>query len=356
MSSADTSFLENLLYSEDRPALVGETFGKKTSDYWYWRILSYQNRWESSVDKEANKVLAGALDKAEKEPFNKADDNVQNLLLRQALINFKKVTPAVKRQTIIKLRKILAPTLDVEKKSSKSKDDKSAPPPEAAKTSTWPSTLVVATPRLLKKKWETNQRGKLDQKDPNCTIESIYTPAAQDFLANQNLNNAQIDSFLRLVEDEAPEVPYLLTFVRKDLRLNKCPFGEKKMHYKLTLNQMELLGKKTAELQDNEEFWKTYAWKLQTIGDKDLVNDLEARGKYLDKLKKFTLERAKNCNSLCAIILYNWMRHQELSGIYDKGTLRTYLSIPRAQSYNSTVTFKNTGEVVAQDYRVERIP
>merc|ERR1719412_1128478 len=140
------------------------------------------------------------------------------------------------------------------------------------------SMLTVTTARLLKKTWETNQISKLDQSDDMYKIENQYTPAAQEFLANQNLSQKQITSFMRLMDDEAPEIPYLLTFVRRDLVNNKTPFGTYKMHKRLTLKQMELLGKKTNELDGNEAFWETYCWKLQQVHADDLCKNLKARG------------------------------------------------------------------------------
>merc|ERR1719412_544337 len=194
------------------------------------------------------------------------------------------------------------------------------------------SMLTVTTARLLKKTWETNQISKLDQSDDIYKIENQYTPAAQEFLANQNLNQDQITSFMKLMDEEAPEIPYLLTFVRRDIVNNNTPFGTYKMHKRLTLKQMELLGKKTKELSGNTAFWSTFCWKLQTVHANNLVADLDARGAYLNKLKKFIGERdmIASCSGLRALILYNYMTHLELTtGKYDKACLVQYLSIPR---------------------------
>merc|ERR1719419_2224017 len=142
-------------------------------------------------------------------------------------------------------------------------------------------------------------------------IENTYTPVAQEFLASMNLSYKQITSFLNLIDDEAPEVPYLLTFVRKDLINNKTKFGTYQMHKRLTLKQMELLGKKTKELDGASSFWETYCWKLQSVHAKNLVTALNARGSYLGKLKKNIMDKPQmtRCSGLRALIMFNYMTH-----------------------------------------------
>jgi len=80
--------------------------------------------------------------------------------------------------------------------------------------------------------------------------------------------------------------------------------------------------------------------KLQTVHANNLDTDLNFRGRYLAKLRKFITDTAfvKKCSGLRATILYNYMAHLELTtGKYDKVCLLNYLTIPRERGYNSTV-------------------
>jgi len=248
----------------------------------------------------------------------------RDVLLRKGMLDYSSLTTPMKQKLIDRLKERFARR---KRKPGQEGDDA-----EGGGGPQFSSTLVVTTARLLKKTWETNQISKLDQSDDMYKIENQYTPAAQEFLANQNLSQKQITSFMRLMDDEAPEIPYLLTFVRRDLVNNKTPFGTYKMHKRLTLKQMELLGKKTKELDGNEKFWETYCWKLQQVHADDLIKNLPARTAYFNKLKKFVGEReqVQQCSGLRAIILYNYMTHLEVTtGKYDKSALIAYLSIPR---------------------------
>jgi len=256
----------------------------------------------------------------------------RDLLLRKGMLDYSTLTTPMKQKLIDRLKERFA-----RRKRGKNEGDDEAGEATGPQFS---STLVVTTARLLKKTWETNQISKLDQSDEMYKIENQYTPAAQEFLANQNLSQKQITSFMNLMDNEAPEIPYLLTFVRRDLVNNKTPFGTYKMHKRLTLKQMELLGKKTKELDGNERFWETYCWKMQQVHAYDLTKDLNQRGLYLNKLKKFVGEReqVQKCSALRALILYNYMTHLELTtGKYDKAALIAYLSIPRDRGYNYSV-------------------
>ena len=44
----------------------------------------------------------------------------------------------------------------------------------------------------------------------------------------------QTTDFLDLIEDESPEVPYLLMYIQTVLKDNPTKFGDKTIHYRLT--------------------------------------------------------------------------------------------------------------------------
>jgi len=350
---ADTNELEKLVLSET-PLAPGKMSSKKPPSQTFIEYLRLQQQNYAEPD---NKPVAQAYkmvaDNAAANPELMKLPGMQNLKLRKGLLDYSNSTAPMKEKLIAKLREIFGKTA----KSSKG-DEK-----EEKGASGFPSVLAVSTGKVLRKTWEKNQIGKLDQKKggDRYKIENTYTTAAQIFLANQKLSLKQITSFLRLVDNESPEIPYLLTFIKKDLVSNGTKFGTYKMHKKLTLKEMDLLGKKTKELAGSSPFWETYCWKLQLINDKDYIMDLKARGQYLSKLKRLLTDQpnTKKCSGLRAIILFNYMKHMELTqGKYDKACLMNYLAIPRERGYNSTV-LKNLLKkrpLCPYDYSIPDIP
>jgi len=351
----DIDRLEKLVLDEV-PVGTGKMSSKKKSasqSYVEFLRLQQHNAFEPDNQpvQQAYKMVSDVV--AAKPEWRKVP-RFENVLLRQGLLEYSSSTTPIKQKLIGQLKAKFGGA-----KRTGGGDDGDG----KADATVRPSTLVVSTARLLKKTWETNQIGKLELSDERHKIENTYTPAAQEFLANQNLNSDQITSFMRLMDSEAPEIPYLLTFVKRDLTNNKTPFGRWDMHKRLTLKQMELLGKKTKELDGCSSFWETYCWKLQSVHAYNLDTNLTQRGNYLGKLKKFCAERdmIKKCTGLRAIVLYNYMTHLELTtGKYDKAALIAYLTIPRERGYNSTVlpTLLKKGKVpmCPYDYKIDDIP
>jgi len=329
---------------------------KKSAQQTYVEYVRLQQQTQKAV---GDKAVSGMYKEIAGELVKRNDWNCiprfKKVMLRKALLEYGSAPGSAKQEVINKLKGLFG---------KGGFGDQSCEGGQSTTTTggaTYQSTLTVTTARLLKKTWETNQIGKLDQKDPRCRIENIYTPAAQEFLANSNLSQPQITSFMNLMDNEAPEVPYLLTFVRRDLVNNKTPFGTYKMHKRLTLKQMELLGKKTKELDGNNAFWETYVWKLQQVHADDLIKNLDARTKFLGKLKKFIedKEQTAKCSGLRALILYNYMHHMErTTGKYDKATLIKYLAIPRERGYNRTVlpNLLKKAPLCPKDYVIKDLP
>lgn len=331
----DIDNIEELVYDVEGVAGQLKTKAGSRKNTPSQTYVEYIRLQKQNYDNPGNKPVAQAYkmvsDVVAGNPEWNKYPRFENLMLRKSLLDYATSTTPIKQKLITQLKRKFG---KFEKKGDGEEKEE--------KGSDRPSTLQVVTGKLLKRTWDRNQIGKLEQKKDGemYKIENTYTPVAQEFLAGMNLSYKQITSFLNLIDDEAPEVPYLLTFVRKDLINNKTPFGHYKMHKRLTLKQMELLGKKTKELDGVSSFWETYCWKLQSVHAQNLDTNLNSRGNYLAKLKKFISDHPQTtrCSGLRAIIMYNYMTHLELTtGKYDRACLMTYLSIPRERGYNSTV-------------------
>jgi len=327
----DIDNLEKLVLENEGKEPEVKKKRKKSASQAYIEYLRLQKQnYENPDDKPVAQAYKAIADAVAANAEWRALPRFENLMLRKSLLDYASSTTPIKQKLISQL------------KNKFSKITRKGPDEEIEeKGGGRPSVLQVITAKLLKKTWDRNQIGKLEQKPDGekFMIENTYTPVAQEFLANMNLSPKQITSFMKLIDDEAPEVPYLLTFVRKDLTLNGTEFGHYKMHKRLTLKQMELLGKKTKELDGVSSFWETYCWKLQTVHAKNMNTNLDFRGNYLAKLKKNIMDKPQmtRCSGLRALIMFNYMTHLELTtGKYDKACLINYLSIPRDRGYNST--------------------
>merc|ERR1719447_1403778 len=136
--------LEKLVFTDDRIKFLNETFTKSDEAYWYFLLLTYQAKFGSSLTKES-KVLAGSIDKVQKVDGLKGNQNIQNVLLRQAIINFEKCTKAVKRQTIDRLRELIMPNLELQQDTVASHG--------RAKPQAYPTSIDISTNSLLSSKW-----------------------------------------------------------------------------------------------------------------------------------------------------------------------------------------------------------
>jgi flagellar biosynthesis/type III secretory pathway M-ring protein FliF/YscJ len=79
--------------------------------YWYYRILTLQKHFGSSLTAGA-KSLAAALDKVKKVENVKDSKNIADLQLRQAIINYERSTTPIKRQTLAKLKSLIGANLE----------------------------------------------------------------------------------------------------------------------------------------------------------------------------------------------------------------------------------------------------
>lgn len=343
LTAEDIETLESLVYSEDRLKFLTENFAKTDEAYWFYRILTLQNHFGSSLAPNS-KTLAAALDKVAKVEEVQGSQSINNLLLRQAIINFEKSTYPVKRQTIMKLKSLIKPTFALQEEEVESKDGK--------RSKALSSKLELTTKVLLQKAWiQFNLEKRND-------IQNVFTAVSAEFLANQNLNPEQIGDFLDLVENEAPEIPFLPTYIRKDLENNDVDFGDRTIHFRMTKEHLDLMSK-TKQCQQSENYMKCYAWKLRRVTDVSYKYDIKARAAYLKDLKAFadkTLDKKPQFNSLKALIIYNWLIFQERQGQYDKRVLKQYLKIPRAMPYCQEIFARTkASEFVDLDYFVDLI-
>jgi hypothetical protein len=337
--ATDLDVLEGLVFSEDRLAFLDENFSNKEEAYWFYRILTLQKRFGISTSSGA-KALAGCLDAVKKVKNVVDSENIKNVLRRQALINFSKSSAAIKKQTLKELRTMIG-----------SKTEAAAAAEEAKKAKGPKSKLELDSAKLLDKTWA---KFNLDKRED---LQNVFTPHSVPFLSKQKLTPTQTTEFLDLVDNESPEVPYLLTYVTKDIKENGTAFGDKTIHYRLTKEHLDLLGK-TQQCRESETYMRCYAWKLRKVTDVSYKYAIKARTVYLDELKKFadsTLSKNPNFNSLRALILYNWLLWQEeTKGAYDKRSVKSYLKIPKNSEYCAE-TYAEAKNMADLNYEVDLI-
>jgi hypothetical protein len=109
LDAEELETLENLVFSHDRLKYVEQNFSSTEEVYWYYRILTLQNRLGCSLSSGAQS-LALAWDKVGKVDEVKGSKAIRDLDLRQSMINFSKSTPPVKKQTLKKLASMINPT------------------------------------------------------------------------------------------------------------------------------------------------------------------------------------------------------------------------------------------------------
>lgn len=347
LDAEELETLENLVFSHDRLKHVEQNFSSTEEVYWYYRILTLQNRFGCSLSSGAQS-LALAWDKVGKVDEVKGSKAIRDLDLRQSMINFNKSTPPVKKQTLKKLASMINPTFALNESEGKKKNKRyrseiDQNPNKNDKP--W-------TKQLLQKAWH---QFNLDKRND---ISNVFTACASDFLANSKLNNEQIADFLDLVENEAPEIPFVLQYVKKDLDENDIDFGDRTIHYRLRKEDLDMLSK-TKQCKESENYMKCYAWKLRKVTDASYKFDMKARDDYLKALKNFadsTLSKNPRFNSLRALILYNWLAFNEKNGVYDKRVLKAYMKIPKDQPYNQSIFAGADGDAFADlDYVVDLI-
>lgn len=335
LDAEEIETLENLVFSHDRLKYVEQNFSSTEEAFWYYQILTLQNRFGCSLT-SGSQSLALAWDKVGKVDEVKGSKAIRDLDLRQSVINFHKSTPPVKKQTLKKLASMISPMFALQEEAGGTKGKKkyaSGVDPNPNKNDkSW-------TVQLLQKAW------KQFNLDKRTDISNVFTACSSSFLANQKLNNNQIADFLDLVENEAPEIPFILQYVRRDLENNDIDFGDRTIHYRLRKEDLDMLSK-TKQCKESENYMKCFAWKLRRVTDASFKFEMKARDDYLKALKDFAdgmLSKNPKFNSLRALILYNWLTFQEQRGVYDKRVLKTYMKIPRDQPYCQNI-FANASE------------
>lgn len=326
-----TRFLEKFVLAEDRDELVEKTFEPDTENYWYFKLLTLWNGDADGLQKGVDHI------KKLKNPDVGESPRIQNLLFRQAVRTFSADTA---ESTIELLKQNNAPELFYERdegfKGGKVVD----------RTMRYKSTIQVNTAALLKSKF--NGGG---------SIMETFTPHAADYLTEQDrrgkLSDAQIGELISLIDTEAPTFPYLLTLVKKDLK--NCKFGDRQIHFKLTRKQMDTLSSKQDDLQRSSVFVETYAKKLRPVSDISLLNDLDAKGYYLEELTNYVTKKVKGNANIKALVIFNTLIFREQQGYgYDKALIERYLKIPKQASTGYSKKTRDDG--AALDFTLATIP
>jgi len=307
MSNEDVEFLENYCLAVDRLKAVDKVFDDDTVDYWYYSLLSCQ------VGGDEEK-LALWQEQAEKTEFVDTVE-LQRIFFRQHMIDY---GPENAKEVSEYLQDIME---DVKF------DHERDPTVGEQEVQDYPCTLQISTEELLTEQFKKVQDGE-------ASIQDLFTAAAGDFLSQQqNLTSEQIGEFLDLMENEAPDISYLLSLLQKDLQAGNVSFGERKIYQKLTREKMQLLATKMPELLNNDGFLIHFCRKLRPIADSNIKDDRKKLGSYLKDLHQFADKFGNNHASLKGLITYNYLKFVEEEGqVLPKTLVKNYLRIPRKRN------------------------
>jgi hypothetical protein len=108
LANEDIETLESLVFHRDRLKFVEENFSTSEEAFWYYHILTLQNRFGCKLT-SGSQSLALAWEKVGKVSEVKGSLAIKDLELRQAVIDYAKSTPPVKKQTLKKLAAMIQP-------------------------------------------------------------------------------------------------------------------------------------------------------------------------------------------------------------------------------------------------------
>ncbi|HEY0990201.1 MAG TPA: hypothetical protein VGD80_24285, partial [Kofleriaceae bacterium] len=110
-------------------------------------------------------------------------------------------------------------------------------------------------------------------------------------------------------------------------------FGSLLVHRELTLDQLRALAELRPELRGHAGWVAAMVTRMRPPIAVDLELDLDARGRYLVELWRFTAELPASANSLKAHVLWHLIHtERRCSGAFDRALFRAYLALPRQAS------------------------
>lgn len=161
------------------------------------------------------------------------------------------------------------------------------------------------------------------------------TPRGLELVPNPGANPDLRRALLARLE--RPDFPNLVEFILADLdyrdsRGNITTFGQHNIHRRLTLAQLEELGRRRPDLL-REEAYVTERLARIPPPDVNLAHDHEAAVRHYQEVWAFVGGLGPMHNSLKASVLYRLLDHQRRLGRYDEALFRAYLELPRQVVY-----------------------
>jgi len=352
VANEDIDFLEKYCLSADRLNTTGKAFDDDALDFWYWSLLNAQVRGDAGEQEEW-------ITKVSDTDFFPTDA-IQGLMYRRAVLE---CTPDTVEDVQSKLQDIIEDVkLDHEKDHNVGQED----------VKQFPTVLQITTSDMLTRMFTKVQNGE-------DTLQNVFTPASGIWLAEKiakkGLTDQQMGDLLDLMEDEPPQIPFLLSALQADFKIGTM-FGDRKLHSKLTRKTLMLLGEKMPKLFEQEKFAVACLMKLREVSDVDMMNERKTLGEYYSKLLKFVQSKKVPHASLNGLIMFNYLRYQEEEGAaYDETLLQKYLAIPRKGNQYKPIPKPSTKrrkkndpvivikepegdhtQVLESDFKVEAIP
>jgi hypothetical protein len=133
---------------------------------------------------------------------------------------------------------------------------------------------------------------------------------------------------------ERPDLPNLPALVAKDLdNPQSRGFGSLPIHNKMLRDQLDELLRLRSDLNNSEEFAKTYIAHIRPSADVEWRRDPEARIEYCNHLWEYVRGLAPAFNSLKAGVLHERLVLDRNRGAYNRDRFLEYIKLPRTASY-----------------------
>ncbi len=297
MSRAQTApFSEQLILSGDRAAVIATLLpGSSAAFFEQIRLAQHEGRLDD----------ADALLEAWHATVKGTNSQRTTLENRQALLRYA-TSPDI---TYDHLLAALTPTLDHERSA--------AVETAALPTSIAPGALSLAalTDATLAADRSTLKR---------------FTTDALPRLLDRVLTDAQRAELLERLT--RPDAPRLVEHIVRDLQARDfSAFGDRGVHARLTLAQLEDLAQQRPAVLDERAFVESMLQRLAPGHDVALDTDDDERRAWLARLEAFTTRLSPRFNSLKAHVLYHRMLDDERRGSYDRERFVRYLRMPSLQ-------------------------
>ena len=307
----EIGFIEDYALSENREKVI-QTLVPGTEDYYYFHCLNFLN--------------SGRLDRVEAmlEPWRKRVGETGRYVSVRA------------RMMLLGFETNPQRTLDFLERELNLKFDHQREIPQAKR-----NLKSQLDPKLI-------DPATLVQKAQRSRDLNSVTQYALSGVETDKLNRVERRRLLKRIGN--PDFPNLVGLIAADLKeRDSGGFGSLPVHNRLTLSQLEALGKLDQRLQSNNNFVNAILFHQRPNDDVNLRADKTAFAEYLERLEKVTRTLAPKFNSLRANVLYHQLRLAQKSGRYDEAKFREYLALPRRLAYVNKDIYKTaerSGELV----------